>query len=186
MHEPVERIGLATASGPSNSVGFSACVGLLSILRLPLGRIRARVHDISVRPGGERHDAIRPTAHVPCGIQTIVVAALVFGIPPRASASGAPKMSRVRDNGDPSIAALLQEATAHSPTFRHLVDTIGATNGLVYVEQGRCGHHVRTCLVLTVQVAGPNRLLRILVDLTGAMKNSSRRSVTNSGMRSKR
>ena len=104
-----------------------------------------------------------PMFHV-C-IQTVVVAVLVVGMPPRTSASGAPKIPRVRDNGDPSIAALLQEATEHSPTFRRLVDTIDATDGIVYVEQGRCGHHVRACLVLTVRVAGPNRLLRIFVDI---------------------
>ena len=99
------------------------------------------------------------------GIQTVVVAALVVGIPQRTSAIGAPRIPRVRDNGDPSIAGLIQEATEHSRTFRRLVDTIDATNGLVYVERGTCGHHVRACLVLTVQVAGPNRLLRILVDI---------------------
>jgi hypothetical protein len=98
-------------------------------------------------------------------IQTAVVTASVVGIPHRASASGAPTIPRVRDNGDPSIARLIQEATERSATFRHLVDTIDATDGIVYVEQGTCGHHVRACLVLTVRAAGPNRLLRILVDI---------------------
>jgi hypothetical protein len=104
-----------------------------------------------------------PMFHV-C-IQTVVVAALVVGMPPLGSANGAPRIPRVRDNGDPSIATLLQEATERSATFRRLVDTIDATDGIVYVEQGRCGHHVRACLVLTVRVAGPNRLLRIFVDI---------------------
>ncbi len=104
-----------------------------------------------------------PMFHV-C-IQTVVVAALVVGMPPQAFAGGAPKIPRVRDNGDPSIAGLIQEATDRSPTFRRLVDTIDATDGIVYVEQGTCGHHVRACLALTVRVAGPNRLLRIIVDI---------------------
>jgi hypothetical protein len=99
------------------------------------------------------------------GIQTVVVAALVVGMPPQARASGAPTIPRVRDTGDPSIAALIQEATEHSRTFRRLVDTIDATNGLVYVEKGTCGHHVRACLALTVQGAGPHRLLHIVVDV---------------------
>jgi hypothetical protein len=98
-------------------------------------------------------------------LQTVVVAALVVGIPQRTSASDTATLPRVRDTGDPMIAALIQEGTEHSPTFRRLVNTIDATNGLVYVEQGTCHHHVRACLVLTVQVAGPYRLLRILVDI---------------------
>jgi hypothetical protein len=98
-------------------------------------------------------------------IQTVVVTALVVGVPHRASASGAPTIPRVRDNGDPSIAGLIREATERSATFRHLVDTIDATDGIVYVEQGTCRHHVRACLALTVRMAGPNRLLRIFVDI---------------------
>jgi hypothetical protein len=38
------------------------------------------------------------------------------------------------------------------------------TDGIVYVEEGKCGHSVRACLVLGVAISGPNRLLRILVD----------------------
>jgi hypothetical protein len=101
----------------------------------------------------------------PVCLQTVVVVALVVGIPQRTSASDSPTLPRVRDTGDAMIAALIQEGTEHSPTFRRLVNTIDATNGLVYVEQGTCHHHVRACLVLTVQVAGPYRLLRILVDI---------------------
>ena len=97
-------------------------------------------------------------------IQAVVIAASVVSIPQRVSASGGPRIPRVRDNGDPSIAALLQEATEHSATFRHLVDTIDATDGIVYVEQGTCGHHVRACLALTTWVAGPSRILRIVVN----------------------
>jgi hypothetical protein len=96
-------------------------------------------------------------------LQAVTTAMCVVG-PPRAFASDAPKIPRVRDNGDPSIAALLQEATAHCPTFRRLVDTIDSTNGIVYVEQGRCGHNVRACLTLTAWMAGPSRILRVVVD----------------------
>jgi hypothetical protein len=45
-----------------------------------------------------------------------------------------------------------------------VVDLIDATDGIVYVEPGRCEKSVRACLALTVQVAGPNRILRIVVD----------------------
>jgi hypothetical protein len=49
-------------------------------------------------------------------------------------------------------------------TFRRLVERIDATDGLVYVDQGRCGHGVRACLLLAMVVAGPHRVLQILVD----------------------
>jgi hypothetical protein len=77
-----------------------------------------------------------------------------------------PAVVRVRSE-NPSIAALIRDATAWSRTFRGLIETIAATDGLVYVEDGTCGHNVRACLVLSVQVAGPFRLLRVLVNGRG-------------------
>jgi hypothetical protein len=74
-----------------------------------------------------------------------------------------PPLNRVRSN-DPSIAAVIQQAAVRSPLFRPLIATIDATDGLVYVDEGNCGHSVSACLTLSVQVAGPYRLLRILVD----------------------
>lgn len=97
-------------------------------------------------------------------IPAVVVVALVGGISQQTFAVESARIPRVRDNGDPSIAQLIQEATDRSATFRRLVDTIDATDGIVYVEQGTCGHHVRACLALTVRVAGPNRILRIVVN----------------------
>jgi hypothetical protein len=97
-------------------------------------------------------------------IQAVVVASSVVGTPQPICASQVPRIPRVRDNGDPSIAKLIQEATERSVTFLRLVDTIDATDGIVYVEQGHCGHHVRACLALTAWVAGPSRILRIVVD----------------------
>lgn len=70
---------------------------------------------------------------------------------------------RVR-SGNPSIVAVIREAAVRSTVFRRLMKTIDATDGLVYVEEGKCGHSVSACLLLTVQVAGPHRLVRILVD----------------------
>ena len=49
-------------------------------------------------------------------------------------------------------------------TFRGLVDRIGITDGIVYVAEGQCGHGVRACLLITMTLMGPNRVLRILVD----------------------
>jgi len=70
---------------------------------------------------------------------------------------------RIRTSS-PVIARLIHDATERSPTFHQMVDTISATDGVVYVEQGTCGHGVRACLVLTVTIAGPSRMLRVLVD----------------------
>jgi glycosyltransferase A (GT-A) superfamily protein (DUF2064 family) len=71
--------------------------------------------------------------------------------------------ARVRGVG-PRVAAVVIEAAARSETFRGLVDRISSTDGIVYVEEGQCGHGVRACLSNTVTMAGPNRVLRIVVD----------------------
>ncbi len=77
--------------------------------------------------------------------------------------SATPPLVRVRSN-DPAIAAIMREAADRSIVFRRLIQTIDATDGLVYVDEGKCGHGVLACLTLSVQVAGPHRLLRILID----------------------
>jgi hypothetical protein len=74
-----------------------------------------------------------------------------------------PLIPRVRSNGDASIALILHDAVERSPTFRHLVDTINGTDGIVYIEPGTC-RHVRACLLMSVTIAGPNRVLHIRVD----------------------
>jgi hypothetical protein len=71
-------------------------------------------------------------------------------------------MMRIRTN-TPMLATLIQEATERSVTFRRLVETINASDGIVYVNEGKCGHGVRACLA-DVTVAGPNRILRIQLD----------------------
>jgi hypothetical protein len=65
---------------------------------------------------------------------------------------------------DPVLTMLIEDATDRSPTFRRLVAAIQTTDGVVYVERGRCGHIVRTCLLYWMTVAGPYRLLRVVVD----------------------
>jgi hypothetical protein len=99
------------------------------------------------------------------------------------TAQNAAILPRVR-----SSSARIVEAIAggveRSAIFRGLVDTIDRTDGLVSVEEGDCGHSgVRACLLLSVTVAGSNRLLRILVDLRRRRVASWwRRSATNCGM----
>ena len=101
-------------------------------------------------------------------IHAPVVAAIVFGAATTGDAQ-APPLIRVRSN-TPSIAAVIHVAAERSTAFRHLIATIGATDGLVYVDDGKCGHNVSACLQLSVTVAGPHRLLRILVDLNATQQ----------------
>ena len=76
---------------------------------------------------------------------------------------GAREVPRVRSE-EPSLSALIQQATDRSPTFRRLVEAIQATDGLVYVQPGRCGHYVKACLVFWMGVTPANRILRVAVD----------------------
>jgi hypothetical protein len=94
-------------------------------------------------------------------IQAAVFAAIIGGA--TVADAQVPPLVRVRSS-DPAIAAVIQEAAVRSKTFRGLIKTIDATDGLVYVDEGKCGHSVGACLTLSVKVAGPFRLLRILVD----------------------
>ena len=73
------------------------------------------------------------------------------------------RMNRVRSD-DPAIAALITQASHRSPTFRSLVETINTTDGIVYVNEGTCGRGARACFKHQVIIAGPNRVLHILVD----------------------
>jgi hypothetical protein len=61
------------------------------------------------------------------------------------------------------VSALIARAVEQSATFRSLRDTMGETDGIVYVEPGRCGT-LRACLALKVTVSGPNRILFVFVD----------------------
>jgi hypothetical protein len=62
------------------------------------------------------------------------------------------------------IRAMIEEAAERSDTFRTLVAAIEATDGIVYIEQGTCGHGVHACLSLRVTPASGYRILRIMID----------------------
>ncbi len=98
-------------------------------------------------------------------IRTALLSVMIIGIiADAATADGNDPLPRVRSENQ-VIARAIREATGRSQTFRRLVETIDSTDGLVYVEDGKCLHSVRACLLVSVQVAGPYRLLRILVDM---------------------
>ena len=65
---------------------------------------------------------------------------------------------------DEHLNALIRQAIEQSATFRSVVEGIQGTNGIVYVIRGRCGHHLRACLLLWMAPAGPDRMLRVVVD----------------------
>ena len=96
------------------------------------------------------------------GVMWSVVLVLLSGMTIGIEGSG-PGFPRVRST-TPAIASLLAEAESRSATFRDLIRTIEATDGIVYVEPGVCRHGVRACLSLSVVPTGGYRFLRILVD----------------------
>jgi hypothetical protein len=83
--------------------------------------------------------------------------AFVHAADPEAAGIG-----RVRSNS-PALVALINEAIERSGTFRGLVDGINASDGIVYVDEGKCRHGVRACLV-AVTPAGRGRVLWAKVD----------------------
>jgi hypothetical protein len=102
----------------------------------------------------------------PCsiaGMPAVVVTVLGVALAEAGAAQDAPVLPRVRSD-NARIASAIADGPERSQTFRRLIDTIDATDGLVYVDEGVCGHAVRACLVLSVTLAGPYRLLRILVE----------------------
>jgi hypothetical protein len=66
------------------------------------------------------------------------------------------------------IIALLVDGVRDSPMLKRLIETLDATDGIVYVESGRCrrgANKLNACLANDVVAAGGRRYLRILVDL---------------------
>ena len=74
-----------------------------------------------------------------------------------------PAIPRVRSE-NPLLSAAIVQGAQRSTTFRRLIETIDATDGLVYVVEGRCGQGIRACLHMSLELSGKNRLLRILVN----------------------
>jgi len=102
-----------------------------------------------------------------CSRVTLPYAALAcvftaaFAQPAGAQADGS-AFPRVRST-NATIAAVIDQASEASATFRSLLETINATDGIVYIEPGKCGRGASACLV-TVRVSGPNRMVSVWVD----------------------
>jgi hypothetical protein len=82
-----------------------------------------------------------------------------------ADATDAQNLPHVRSSNS-SLAALITRATEESTTFRGLIDAINVSDGIVYVESGRC-RYSRACLV-GVTGLGRYRILRVSVVLRHA------------------
>jgi hypothetical protein len=96
-------------------------------------------------------------------IWAILICCALLVSPALADAQQASRMARVRSDSELISRAIVQ-GTERSPTFRRLIEAIDATDGLVYVLEGECGLSVRACLHMTVELARPNRLLRVFVN----------------------
>jgi hypothetical protein len=92
-------------------------------------------------------------------VSRLVISAWLLLAGAAAPAQGAGASDRIRST-DGLIQMLLEEGRQRSATFRDLVDTIDRTDGIVYVERGRCPvGGMRACLL---HVLTPNRHARYL------------------------
>jgi hypothetical protein len=99
------------------------------------------------------------------GLRLLVAAAAAVGsshVTARAD-TAEPSIRRVR-GADPAVTTLIAETAQVSATFRRLLAAVERTDGLVYVLRGRCPEGLRACLLHTVTLAGPNRLLKVMID----------------------
>jgi len=109
-----------------------------------------------MRPHHHLRDAIATTA-----IVTTVVCSLTR---PATAQENNQQAHRVRSL-DVSITRLMEQAGARSPTFKRLVATVEASNGIIYIEAGLCPGRVLACLPSWMVSSGGNRFMRIVVDM---------------------
>jgi hypothetical protein len=98
---------------------------------------------------------------------TVLILALLLTAPVQDSASW-PIASPVRSSSA-QIIALLVDGVRDSATLKRLIDALETSDGIVYVESGRCrrgADKLQACLVNDVVVAGGRRYLRVLVDIS--------------------
>jgi hypothetical protein len=97
-------------------------------------------------------------------IRAALMTSVVWGVAPGAVAAGDdPGIVCVRST-EPWLAKLIDRAAAQSPTFQGLLSTIQRSNGMVQVEDGKCGHGVWACLRIRMETVNSTRFLRIVID----------------------
>jgi hypothetical protein len=93
----------------------------------------------------------------------LVVVAIGAVLNVRVSALESQMLQRVRPTSS-LVAVAVSDGNQRSATFRRLVATVDASDGLVYIDEGSCPFGARACLTLSLVVAGPYRILHIHVD----------------------
>jgi hypothetical protein len=98
-------------------------------------------------------------------VHALLIAGLSCGLAKRLEADDRePIITRVRSSV-PALTALIERAAGHSATFQRLLTSIQGSNGIVYIETGTCSHGVVSCLRIWMKTAGPNRFLRVDIDV---------------------
>jgi len=95
--------------------------------------------------------------------QVVTLGLLVTAMTQTFAGAAAAELPRVRSTS-PRLAAIIEDARERSETFRVLVETINSSDGIVYVQEGQCGHGILACFT-NVTAAGPNRFLWVRVDM---------------------
>jgi hypothetical protein len=96
----------------------------------------------------------------------LVLAALVAVVGHARTATAAElgaTVPRIRSSS-PRIQELVREATERSQTFRAILEKIQASDGVVYIEHGKCPNHARSCLLHTMTANEHMRLLRVNIN----------------------
>ena len=97
-------------------------------------------------------------------VRAALIASLGCGLAqPVVASSYETAIFRVRSS-DAGITALIGLAATRSLTFKRLLALVQASDGIVYVEPGDCGHGTRACLKGWMWASGSNRFLRVMVD----------------------
>jgi hypothetical protein len=104
----------------------------------------------------------RRLRHLGIEVALLVFLGCALGRPAEVAADE-PGTMRVRSS-DATIATLIDQAALRSLTFRKLLSLIQASDGMVYVEPGRCGHGTHACLMVWMQASGSTRFLRVIVN----------------------
>jgi len=97
----------------------------------------------------------------------IMAVGAVLLSPHRACAADDPAVIRIPGShvrsDSTQLSRLIDEAKEQSPTFRRLVETIDARDGIVFIQEGACRRGVRACLY-AVSAAAKHRMLWVKVD----------------------
>ena len=101
---------------------------------------------------------------------TITALLAVAQLAAQSNPAAAPTVPSGVRTGSPILRMLIDDAIERSQTFRRLVQTIQASDGIVYIEDSECRYRRRACLV-AVTKAGAHRILRVKVDTRNADSN---------------